>query len=670
MLKLFKKLIPLLLAAALCAGLFIGCSASYAADPLEGGLPQGEVSSNGGFVVQKGNYVYFINGSADYSGDNTYGDVVKGSLMRIAVSALESGDLAAAQTVVPLLVVSQDYTSGVYIYGDYVYYATPNTLGTMQGEVQSSYLDFKSTKLDGTETMRHYYVQVTDNTTVYRYVQGEDGTVYLLYVDSAATEIRSYNTATGEETVLAAGYTDYVLNEDDRTDPTVYYTMPVVKKNTYTAASGGEQYSYNQLYRVSAFTTQSPYGETDMTGYTDSSLDEGEDGYTMEYVNLGTLVLDGVGGDRDAHTVTPFNRDWAETLSINSSAGYTYALVKYAAGGLVFTRTNLDQSQAFVYRLDDAAFAAAKDWNSVTANPTVGVSAGGAIAPVAVTTANAGENALFYTADGALYYIYVSEGSIVRVKVSSDPADKDYIAETVTLAKQQTDAALLYLDGGYLYYSMAGTNGNALYRLRYDGQAAQYNIFEGAAYDNDDYKPTRYLEIDYNSSWYEPEIVAGRLFFCNAESYAENYVYTLQNPADNAALAALNERYEDTQDVIDEIGESFAEASDLAQYYYYAESLAVVLDENGDHFSLYEQEDLDLAQAFAGCADASSRFHMNFTALKDGEKAYNVQSAFYRRLGALSEEDAETIEDALKADLLLSETTEETSTDESEETAA
>lgn len=666
MLKLFKKLIPLLLVAALCVGVLAGCGTVYSASPLEGGLPQGEVTSNGGFVVQKGDYIYFINGSADYSADNTYGDVVKGSLMRITVSALESGDYSSAQTVVPLLVVSQDFTSGVYIYGDYVYYATPNTLGTMQGEVQSSYLDFKSTRLDGTGTMRHYYVQVTDNATVYRYVQAEDGTVYLVYVDSAETEIHSYNTATGTDTALVSGYSDYALNADDRTDPTIYYTMPVVKKNTYTASSGGEQYSYNQLYRVSAFATESPYDETDMTGYTDSSLDEGDENYRMEYVNLGTLVLDGVGNDRDAYTATPFNRDWTEEVrdQIVSSAGYSYDIVKYTAGGVVFTQTNLDQNQAFVYRLDDAAYTAVQGWNSITANPARGANAsdGDAITPVSVTTTNPTESALFYTVEenGAevLYYIYVSDGTITRVRVSETAtAANDYIEESVDIAKQQTDASLLFLQDGYLYYSMAGTNGNALYRLRYDGTADQYNILEGDAYDNDDYKPTRYLEIDYNSSWYAPEIVAGNLFFCNAESYSENYVYTMANPANNADLVALNERYDDTQTLIDDIAENFSDASNLAQYYYYAENLDAVLDTEGDYYDQYEQEDLDLAQAFANCEDVSSRFHLNFTSLKEGETFYNVRSAFYTMLGTVAEADDETIQDALKTDLLLADDT-------------
>lgn len=668
MLKICKKLIPLLLAAALCFGVLAGCGAQYKRSPLEGGVPEGEVSSNGGFVVEKGDYVYFINGAEDYSADNTFGDVVKGSLMRIKSADLAAGDMSAVQTVVPALVVSQDYTSGFYIYGDRVYYATPNVIGDMSGEVQSSYLDFKSSKLDGSETMSHYYVQVSDNTTVFRYVQGENGIVYLLYVDSAATEIHSYNTETGVDTVLVSGYADYELNADDLTDPTVYYTMSVVKKNTYTQASGGETYSYQQLYRVRADVTESPYDLDLSDGYVDSSLTEGDEGYMLDYVNLGTIVLDGIGADRDEYTVTPFNHDWTADTVINSAQGYTYTLVKYTDGKLLFTLTDLDMSTtSSVFALDTETFRFAKEWNSITANPaSFTASADGAILPLSVSSTNVTDAALYFSApyagSTAQYYIYVSNGAIVRVRVSQN-ATEDFVGETVTLAKGQTDASLLYVLDGYLYFSMAGTNGNALYRMRCDGTAADYNVFEGAAYDNDDYKPTKYLEIDYNSSWYKPEIVAGTLFFCNAETNADTYVYAMQNPADNAALAALNEQYKATQDKIAELDTDFADAANLARYYYYTGNLDLPQDENDEYFERYEEEDFVIANAYAECA-VPEGYHFDFTSLKEGETAYNVQSAFYRVVGTVAEEDAETIADTLATTYLKAddstETTEET----------
>ena len=660
MLKLCKKLIPLLLAAALCIGVLAGCAASYTRTGLEGGDPAGEVSSNGGFVVQKGDYVYFVNGAEEYSADNTFGKVVKGSLMRIKASDLADGNVAAAQTVVPSLIVSQDYSSGIYIYGDRVYYASPNVLGDMSGEVQNTYLDFKSSKLDGSETMRNYYVQVSDNTTVYRYVMvGE--TVYLLYVDSANTEIHSYNTSTKTDTVLVAGYADYELNADDLTDPTIYYTMPVVKKNTYTQATGGEEYAYQQLYRVSADATQSPYTIDLSEGYVDSSLSADDEGYMMEYVNLGTLVLDGIGADRDEYTVTPFNHDWTQETQIYSARGYTYTLVKYTDGMLVFTLSDLDMSSdSTVFALDAAAQAQAQGWNSITANPaTAAPSANGAVFPLSVSGSNIAETALFYSVQAGetttRYYLYVSGGAITRVRIGADNAN-DFVDETVILAGNQTDASLLYVQDGYLYYTMAGTNGNALYRIRHDGSVGDYNILTN---EDDDFKATKYLELDINSSWYDPEIVAGTLFFSNAETDAKNYTFVMQNPADNAALVALNDRYEATQDKIDSLDDKFGDAADLARYYYYKGDLDLALDEAGEYFARYSDESIAVAKAYAAC-NAPEGYLLDFSDLKEGETAYNTQSAFYRMLGAYSEADETAIADSLATTYLKADESAET----------
>ena len=111
----------------------------------------GAVASNGGFAVEKGNYIYFINGVESNTADNTYGEVEKGALMRITKAQLAAGEYNKAVTVVPSLFVSKNYEAGIFIYGDYVYYATPTTDKNLEGKVENSYIDFKRAKLDGTE---------------------------------------------------------------------------------------------------------------------------------------------------------------------------------------------------------------------------------------------------------------------------------------------------------------------------------------------------------------------------------------------------------------------------------------------------------------------------------------------------------------------------------------
>ena len=215
----------------------------------------GEVSSNGGFVVEKGGYVYFINGVEATTADNGYGTPVKGSLMRIKKTDLAEGNYDQAKIVIPSLFTAQDFTAGLYIFGDYVYYATPTTDKNISGETGNSYIDFKRAKLDGTEApMSGYYFRAVSS-TIYRYVQvegvdrnddGEDD-VFCLYEDG--TTLKSYNTATNEDTVLVKGASDYFYDTKDLTNPNVYYVMSV----TYEAEKTNPTTpGYNQIYCVNA----------------------------------------------------------------------------------------------------------------------------------------------------------------------------------------------------------------------------------------------------------------------------------------------------------------------------------------------------------------------------------------------------------------------------------
>ena len=81
--KGFKTLLVISTAAALSLGALSLTACDYKFTPLGGNFAEGTVNSNGGFVVEKGEYVYFVNGVQTYTADNTYGTPVKGALMRI-----------------------------------------------------------------------------------------------------------------------------------------------------------------------------------------------------------------------------------------------------------------------------------------------------------------------------------------------------------------------------------------------------------------------------------------------------------------------------------------------------------------------------------------------------------------------------------------------------------
>jgi hypothetical protein len=250
-----KKILSILAAATVLGSAMAvaGCGKVYEGDKLAYTTPTTAAQSNGGFSVEYGEYVYFINGVEEYTADNTFGKPVKGSLMRVKKADLAQKE-AKAETVVPMLFVSQNFNSGIYIFGDYVYYATPTTDKNMSGEVENSWIDFKRAKLDGSETMKDYYFRLSNNAANYRFVE-VDGVVYCLYEEDSM--LKSYNTAnynTKKPTtsVLVKGAGSNFFYDVDMNSGDVYYTMGV----TYDIdTDNAKTPSYNQLYCVNAAAT-------------------------------------------------------------------------------------------------------------------------------------------------------------------------------------------------------------------------------------------------------------------------------------------------------------------------------------------------------------------------------------------------------------------------------
>ena len=124
--KRFTKIICVSVSviAALGVGFGAGCAVN---SPLDGNYSDGEVVSNGGFAVQKGDYLYFINGVEANTANNEKGAPVKGAVYRIKNSDLAERNYSSVQKVVNQLAYTTDYEAGIFIYGDYVYYGTPSS---------------------------------------------------------------------------------------------------------------------------------------------------------------------------------------------------------------------------------------------------------------------------------------------------------------------------------------------------------------------------------------------------------------------------------------------------------------------------------------------------------------------------------------------------------------
>lgn len=184
----------------------------------------GEVSGNGGLVVTYGNYLYYVNGAvADSTQTNGYTGAVKnGDIVRIkmddfkAVLALNddeqiaSSDLAkeisakvfeTAEVVVPYFYYTANTTTkfvnGLYIFGERLYFVTPNTDLATDGAVKNYESCIYSCKLDGTDLQKLH--TVANNAAVVMLTE-VSSSVYATYVVSGTL----YSAKLGEKEVEIA----------------------------------------------------------------------------------------------------------------------------------------------------------------------------------------------------------------------------------------------------------------------------------------------------------------------------------------------------------------------------------------------------------------------------------------------------------------------------------
>lgn len=659
-----KKITTLVVA--LCATMtaFAGCgSSAYSPKKLQGDV-SGEAVGNGGFVVEKGDFVYFINGQEDYTASNKLGKVEKGALMRISKTDLNAKNYGEAEIVVPSLFVAQDTTSGIYLYGDYVYFASPTTEKNKDGSVAKSKISFHRAKLDGSSTekqIKDYFFRLDDNSVVYRFVEVE-GVVYCMYVENDT--LYSYNTESNKKyTLVENASSEFYFDKNDLSNPNVYYTMAV----TENIGTENEQVmSYNQVYSVCADATASASASklsyTTSVGYTytfhkdvkDSDGFDASDYDTYPYVNLGTIVLDGK-GSASSYDMTDFNHDDSTAETPN---GYIYGVQNYVDGAAYLTRKDVNSSSSdgdgtALYYLADETYQA-ENWKSVAGNATLGAS------KIAPDSTKASSAAIFGIRAGdpqkdALagkhFYIYINGTQIRKATANSDGT----IAEDVLLVPQAAEnVVLMKVDEQWLYYYSAGTNGNNLWRVDYTGTADKYI----GVPTTDDYKPQQILNVDWNSSWYKPEFVGSVLLYSNAQSFgsrAYNYisVVDLTTKVEGKTgfmtydeLEKFNEKYEDVQEYFEEVAADYPNLAKAMRYYYRTGETTVfdefIADakEQGykDHYRYGEYE----LETFANFTTHAGEFADMF---KDGETYYDVETYFYNTIGIIKDSDAEAIAD-------------------------
>ncbi len=392
----------------------------------------GNVIGNGGFVVETGDYVYFINGVETYSTEYKTGEVVKGALMRVKKSdfpKLGTADWANvnSETVVSKLIVSDDYTAGFYIFGDYVYYAVPSAEKDNTGTLKNTKLNFFRTKLDGTSTSSKLTNQDFDKAASFRFAANGDKVYLAVY----STSLYVYDAATGKQVYSYEKTIDELLFDDDN-GSAVYFTAKPVNANLYDPDSAdAKQVKYQNVYKY-------VYGEEKETEYF-----SGKGKYEVG----------------DNHT-----QQSGEGVSLT---GATVDLLKHKDGYLYFSYTSLDSTVPFV------KYVRQKDGTKD------------------IEVLNNDKNAKTVFADGSYYYggenlvIYYVSSTYGLMKYDYKNASAGDFGSVAYYSDEIKSSSILGVYDGYMYLY---DSSNAYYRVKLDG-ATEATRINKLAFGASWYKP-------------------------------------------------------------------------------------------------------------------------------------------------------------------------------------
>ena len=237
--KFLTKISAFIILFIMCVVTFAGCSM-----PWDGPKTEADVTGNGGLAVQKGNYLYFVNGYTSKSsmkdGDNKgsfdYSSIYKAKLNENnQLEYDEDGNLLNCSKLVSK-VAGYDNT-GLYIFGDYLYFASPyaNKVTNDNYEQVNNFnlTDFYSIKLDGSG-LKTIYTTNNDSTQIqYGFYQtANSNDVNLVVYDGDklvvvnCTTSRSTVVSEDVNTVAFPKVSDFKYNNNQITkqESAVYYT--------------------------------------------------------------------------------------------------------------------------------------------------------------------------------------------------------------------------------------------------------------------------------------------------------------------------------------------------------------------------------------------------------------------------------------------------------------
>ena len=228
-------------------------------------------NGNGGMVVSRGDYVYFVNGYTSYTTftkNNLSSSFDIGGLYRAklndngAFEYDENGSLVGAEKISNRLVGFE--TTSLYVFGNNIYYATPITEVDKQGSLQTSKIEFRRSAITGGKTEVIYQSKVDASNTKFEFYYAE-GKVYLV-VNENGTLKRINAFGKFAVTEIDTNITSVILPRD--TDDV--FTSDGYKNIFYTKNNDDgkiEIYNYNVLGSQAAYKQTTNYQTLQLQEY-------------------------------------------------------------------------------------------------------------------------------------------------------------------------------------------------------------------------------------------------------------------------------------------------------------------------------------------------------------------------------------------------------------------
>lgn len=264
-------------------------------DAISGGDSKATVYSNGGFAVRQGSWLYFVNGYDADAKTNEFGAVLKNSICRVKLNEDGTVGTNAVKCVVPKQVYWTNKESGFAVYGNWIYYATPNNDRDRNGAASTTNLDFMRTSLDGTVTQ---LIFTANSRSLQYWFMPTRIVVYnnsnLTAIDfTALQETKSISKVSKKVTTsqIATNVTSVVFKQDAEWSASqgksmsdyVFYTKTVTGTEAYK--------NYNELYMIKydgsgkkLLAGDKAFGETNYKLTLNGGVLEGDSQMTLVYV--------------------------------------------------------------------------------------------------------------------------------------------------------------------------------------------------------------------------------------------------------------------------------------------------------------------------------------------------------------------------------------------------